>query len=63
MKKQPDMNITPGQDKFLRLHINDLSQPIRRSPYYPPANRLPGDKAAQVFTMFSALVYEFRFLV
>lgn len=35
-----DMNITPGQDKFetidnslLRLHIDDLSRPIRHSLY------------------------------
>lgn len=51
--KKTDMNITPGQDKFLRLHIDDMSQPIRRSTYHPPANRLAGDR---VVTMFSALV-------
>lgn len=27
------MNITPGEDKFLRIHINDLSRPIRHSLY------------------------------
>jgi len=39
-------DITPGQDKFepidnslLRLHIDDLSRPIRRSIYAPPVNR------------------------
>ena len=27
------MNIIPGEDKFLRLHINDLSRPMRHSLY------------------------------
>jgi hypothetical protein len=39
--KTDNNDITPGQDKFLRLHIDDLSQPIRRSPYAPPVNRKP----------------------
>jgi hypothetical protein len=41
--KTDNNDITPGQDKFLRLHIDDLSQPIRRSPYAPPVNRKPND--------------------
>lgn len=28
-----DMNITPGKDKFLRIHIDNLSRPIRSSLY------------------------------
>ena len=52
-------HITPGQDKFLpvnldeqlankpdpllRLHIADLSQPIRRSIYAPSPNRRSSD--------------------
>lgn len=27
------MNITPGEDKFLRIHIDNLSRPIRHSLY------------------------------
>jgi len=57
MKNNND--ITPGQDKFLpvnldeqlankldpllRLHIADLSQPIRRSIYAPSPNRRTSD--------------------
>jgi hypothetical protein len=41
--KTDNNDITPGQDKFLRLHIDDLSQPIRRSPYAPPVNCKPND--------------------
>jgi len=48
MKNNND--ITPGQDKFepidnslLRLHIDDLSQPIRRSIYAPSPNRRTSD--------------------
>ena len=37
--KTPKPDITPGEDKFLRLHIEDLSEPIRRSIYAPPVNR------------------------
>jgi len=44
--KTDNNDITPGQDKFLRLHIDDLSQPIRRSPYAPPVNRKPNDSIA-----------------
>lgn len=43
-------DITPGQDKFepidnslLRLHIDDLSRPIRRSIYAPSPNRRQSD--------------------
>lgn len=57
-------DITPGEDKFatvnnslLRLHIDDLSQPIRRSTYAPPANRRPNDTvAASLLTALAILV-------
>jgi len=28
-----NIDIIPGQDKFLQLHINELSKPIQRSPH------------------------------
>jgi hypothetical protein len=37
------MRIIPGQDKFLRLHIDDLSLPIRRS---SRANRIKSTSPA-----------------
>ena len=53
--KNTDMNITPGQDKFLRLHIDDLSQPIRRSAYRPPSHPLPSEAASKLIVMLSVL--------
>ena len=49
MKTKHD--ITPGQDKFLRLHIDDLSQPIRRSNYHPTST-MPGERASLAFGVF-----------
>jgi len=46
--KTDNNDITPGQDKFLRLHIDDLSQPIRRSPYAPPVNRKLNDPSGRI---------------
>jgi hypothetical protein len=51
---KPD--ITPGQDKFLRLHIDDLSQPIRRSPYAPPVNRKPNDSVVASLLLALAIL-------
>lgn len=57
-------DITPGEDKFvptdnslLRLHIDDLSQPIRRSNYAVPSNRRrPSDgTAASLLTALAIL--------
>ena len=57
--KTDNNDITPGQDKFvpvnldeqlaykpdplLRFQIEELSKPIRRSPYAPPVNRSTSD--------------------
>jgi len=56
-KTPQNYDVTPGEDKFLRLHIDDLSQPIRRSTYAPPANRRPNDTvAASLVTALAILV-------
>jgi hypothetical protein len=67
--KTDNNDITPGQDKFrpvnldkqidykpdplLRFQIEELSKPIRRSPYAPPVNRKPNDSV--VASMLLAL--------
>jgi hypothetical protein len=61
MKNNKD--ITPGQDKFepvdhslLRLHIADLSRPIRRSIYATPNSRKKDGVTASLLTALAIIV-------
>ena len=47
------MRIIPGQDKFLRLHIDDLSLPIRRS---SRSNRIKSSPAFELDTSLASVI-------
>ena len=56
-------DITPGQDKFaptdnslLRLHIDDLSRPMRRSNYAVPTNHRRSDGIAASVVLALAIL-------
>jgi len=70
--KTDNKNIIPGQDKFvpvnldeqlryqpdplLRFQIEELSKPIRRSPYAPPVNRKPNDSVVASLLLALAIL-------